>query len=58
MAWCCGCGLVVPNDKDTPGWYVFRPIVYRVGFGDFYNADKKYLCPDCAGSVRAWLGLD
>lgn len=58
MAWCCGCGVIVP-EKDTPGWYVFRPVLYRGFYGDFYSADnKKYLCPDCAGSVRAWLGVD
>ena len=57
MAWCCGCGVIVP-EKDTPGWYVLRTVQYRGELADVYGADKKYLCPDCAGSVRAWLGVD
>ena len=56
MAWCCGCGVIVP-EKDTPGWYVFRPVLYRTIGGDVYGVGV-YLCPDCAGSVRAWLGVD
>ena len=57
MAWCCCCGVIVP-EKDTPGWYVLRSVQYRGELADMYGTDKKYLCPDCAGSVRAWLGVD
>lgn len=59
MAWCCCCGVLMPSG-DCPNWMVLKGVTYHNEYSDFVDIEqpKRYLCPDCAGSVRAWLGVD
>ena len=57
MPWCCSCGSIVPYGP-APGWCVIRGVEYHGVEDDTLTEPNYYLCPDCAGSVRAWLGVD